>query len=135
MLNNEPKRVTVFSKLDFFIPSHTVCRVPPKKYICDRSIEPEPIGFIAVPRHIDRVAVQQYFALNLSRLGDGGNRSPEPAEGNAGGPRCFRKQVAKKAAGEPWNGRKGFIVLPISTKYVLQLGPVTMTADRSQASL
>jgi hypothetical protein len=37
-------------------------------------------------------------ALLFSRLGYGGNRSPEPVEGNAEGARVPRKRVAEKTS-------------------------------------
>ena len=49
-------------------------------------------------------------ALFFSRLGYGGNRSPEPVEGNAEGARSPVNKSLKKQAREPWNERKGFMV-------------------------
>ena len=59
-------------------------------------------------------------ALFFSRLGYGGNRSPESIEGNAEGQVSPVNKSLKKQAREPWNERKGFMVLPISTEYVLR---------------
>ena len=45
----------------------------------------------------------------FSRLGYGGNRSPEPVEGNAEGADSPVNKSLKKQAREPWNERKGFM--------------------------
>ena len=48
-------------------------------------------------------------ALRLSK----GMRSPASLKRDV-------NKLLKKQAREPWNARKGFVVLPISTQYVLQ---------------
>jgi hypothetical protein len=44
----------------------------------------------------------------FSRLGYGGNRSPEPVEGNAEGARLPRRQVAEKTSPGALERKKGF---------------------------